>query len=401
MDFSFSPEAEALRSEVRDFVRANLPEDIRCKVASERMDLPKEDQQRWQRILFQHGWGCPAWPVEHGGTGWSDEQFYVFEREIALGDAPRPLIYGVQMLGPTLIAHGTEAQRARFLPQVASGEVMWCQGFSEPNAGSDLAALQCRAVRDGDDYVIDGTKTWTSEGHIADWMFGVFRTDSSGRKQQGITFLMLDMRSPGVTVTPVPLFEGTHEVNLVYFDKVRVPADQRIGEENQGWAIAKYLLGLERFGTAEVSRSIASLGRLKRLAARRLDGGRLLLDDPDFGARIAAAEIELRAVELTELRFLFAPGGGDALGAEASMLKIRGTEVQQVILELTMEAMGALAHADIAETDTAVWGDNLADSDLALAAAASRTYFNYRKTTIYSGSNEIQKNIIAKAVLGL
>ena len=403
MDLTFSAETEALRSEVRTFICDSLPDDIRRKVALERMDLPREDQQRWHRILHDRGWACPSWPVAHGGTGWSDEQLYVFEREIALGDAPRPLIYAVQMLGPTLIAHGTEAQKERFLPAMASGEVMWCQGFSEPNAGSDLAALQCKAERDGDHYVINGSKTWTSEGHIADWMFGLFRSDSSGRKQHGITFLMLDMKSPGITIRPILLFEGTHEVNQVFFDNVRVPVDQRLGEEHQGWALAKYLLSLERFGTAEVSRSLASLGRLKRLAARRLGGAAALNVDPGFADRVAAAEIELRAVELTELRFLFGPGGADALGAEASMLKVRGTEVQQQILELTMEAAAYAGQAEVPDEAAAGdnFGDNFGDGDRIAAAEATRAYFNFRKTAIYSGSNEIQKNIIAKAVLGL
>ncbi len=403
MDLTFNAEAEAFRDEVRDFIRANLPDDIRRKVASERMDVQRDDQQRWHRILYRRGWACPSWPLAYGGTGWTDQQLYLFERELALGDAPRPLIYGIQMLGPTLIAHGTEEQRQRFLPDMASGEVMWCQGFSEPNAGSDLAALQCKAERDGDSYVINGSKTWTSEGHIADWMFGLFRTDSSGRKQHGITLLMLDMKSPGITVRPILLFEGTHEVNQVFFDNVRIPVAQRLGEEDQGWTVGKYLLSLERFGTAEVSRSMASLARLKRLAARQISAGRPLIEDPAFADKIAEAEIELRAVEVTELRFLFGAGGSEGLGAEASMLKVRGTEAQQRILELAMEAMAYAAQAEVPAEPPAdpIWGDNLGDGELAAAAEASRAYFNFRKTAIYSGSNEIQKNIIAKAVLGL
>jgi alkylation response protein AidB-like acyl-CoA dehydrogenase len=399
IDLSFGPEIEAFRAEVRAFLRERLPADIRRLVAAERMDLPREAQQRWHKILYAKGWSCPSWPREYGGTGWSDAQHYVFEREVALADAPRPMLYGVSMLGPTIIAHGTEDQKRRFLPGIVSGDVFWCQGFSEPNAGSDLASLSCRAVRDGDHYVIDGTKTWTSEAHIADWLFGLFRTDSSGKKQHGITFLMLDLRSPGVSVHPLLTFEGTHEVNQVFFAGVRVPVDQRLGEEHEGWAIAKYLLSLERFGTAEVSRSLASLGRLKALAAAPMAGSRPLLADERFAAAVAEAEIALRAVEVTELRFLFGPGGADALGAEASMLKIRGTEVQGRILELTHQALGPYALADGLAADDGT--DHRPPFAPAAAAHAARAHFNFRKTAIYSGSNEIQKNIIAKAVLGL
>jgi alkylation response protein AidB-like acyl-CoA dehydrogenase len=399
IDLSFGPEIEAFRAELGEVLRASLPDDIRRLVAAERMDLPREMQQRWHKILHARGWSCPAWPKEHGGTGWSDAQHYVFEREVALADAPRPMLYGVSMLGPTIIAYGTEAQQRRFLPGIVAGDIFWCQGFSEPNAGSDLASLACRAVRDGDHYVIDGTKIWTSEAHIADWMFGLFRTDTSGKKQHGITFLMLDLKSSGVTVRPLITFEGNHEVNQVFFEGVRVPVDQRLGEEHQGWAVAKYLLGLERFGTAEVSRSLASLGRLKALAAAAPPGGRPLLDDPRFAQAVAEAEMALRAVEVTELRFLFGPGGADALGAEASMLKIRGTEVQQRILELTHQALGPYAVADGLAADDGT--DRRPPFAPPAAAHAARAHFNFRKTAIYSGSNEIQKNIIAKAVLGL
>ncbi|WP_020592284.1 acyl-CoA dehydrogenase family protein [Kiloniella laminariae] len=394
MDMKFSAEAEAFRDEVGNFVADNLPDDIRHKVAQEEMILPREMMVRWHKILGQKGWSCPSWPKTHGGAGWSDEQHYLFEREIALSDAPRPIPYGVVMLAPCLLEFGTQAQQEKFLPGILSGDELWCQGFSEPNAGSDLASLQCRAVAEGDSYIINGSKTWTSEAHIADGMFGLFRTDSSGRKQQGITFLMIDMKTPGISVTPLMTFEGTHEVNQVFFDNVRVPFANRIGEENQGWSIAKYLLGLERFGTAEVGRSLASLARLKKLAAAlAVDEGRLS-DDPDFMSEVARAEIALRALEVTEQRFLFGPGGSDAMGAEASMLKIRGTEIQQDILELTHQALGYA-------------GQRGQDSRPVLQIAgitsgkAAMAHFNFRKTSIYAGSNEIQKTIIAKAVLGL
>ncbi len=392
-----TPELKAFAKEVRDFIHSNLPDYIRAQVAEERMDLSKEDQRRWHKILHAKGWGCPSWPVEYGGTGWSDEQSYIFEREIALADAPRPMIFGAGMLGPTAIEFGTQDQKQRILPGIANGDVFWCQGFSEPNAGSDLASLQTRAVRDGEHYMVNGSKIWISEGHIADRMFGLFRTDSSGRKQQGITFLTLDMKAPGVTISPIVTFDGGHEVNQVFFQDVEVAVEDRLGEEHDGWKLAKYLLGLERFGTAEVSRSMASYQRLRELSCRIPTHEGMLIDDRDFARRMAEAGVELRALELTEMRFLFGPGGADALGAEASMLKVRGTEVQHMILELTMEAVSHHAKVDIRDLDAR------ADCPAGPSEArhAARAYFNFRKTAIYSGSNEIQKNIIAKAVLGL
>ncbi len=395
MDLNFSDEVETFRGEVRTFVSESLPEGIRRKVAAERMDLPRDDQQCWHKILYDKGWACPAWPKEYGGTGWSDEKSYVFEREIALCDAPRPLTFGVGMLAPTIMEFGTDEQKRRFLPPIAKADILWCQGFSEPNAGSDLASLQCKAARDGDEYVINGTKTWTTDGHICDWMFGLFRTDSSGKKQQGISVLLIDLGSPGITMTPILTYDGTYEINQVFFDGVRVPVVNRLGEEHQGWGIGKYMLGLERFGTAEVSRSLASLGRLKRLAASTIRNGASLMETPAFAGKIGRVEIELRALEVTEQRFLFRPGGADAMGAEACMLKIRGTELQQRIYELTVEALGYDAHFALQEESIAPIG---APGD---AGHATRAYFNFRKTSIYSGSNEIQKNIIAKAVLGL
>ena len=388
-------ELRAFREEVRTFVRANLPEEIRRKVAQERMDLPREDQQRWHKILRAKGWACPGWPKAFGGPGFTDDQRYVFERELALADAPRSMIYGEGMLGPTIMAYGTEAQKRQILPGILEGDVFWCQGFSEPNAGSDLAALQCKAERVGDHYVLNGSKMWTSEGHIADWMFGLFRTDNSGRKQEGITFLVLDLRSPGVTVRPILLFEGTHEVNQVFFDNVRVPVESRLGDEHKGWGIAKYLLSLERFGTAEVSRSLASLARLKTFLKRE-DPFRHAPDQKDsIERRVAELEMELDALEITEVRFLFKQDGANEVGPEASMLKVRGTEIQQDIFELSMMCAGTYALGARREESGADFAATGRGQDSAYP------YFNFRKTAIYAGSNEIQRNIIAKAVLGL
>ena len=319
----------------------------------------------------------------------------MFEREIALGDAPRSMIYGEGMLGPTVMAYGTDEQKRQILPGILEGDVFWCQGFSEPNAGSDLASLQCKAERVGDHYVLNGSKMWTSEGHIADWMFGLFRTDNSGRKQEGITFLVLDLKSPGVTVRPILLFEGTHEVNQVFFDNVRVPVAQRLGDEHKGWAIAKYLLSLERFGTAEVSRSLASLGRLK-VFLKDYDPFRHAPHEKDaIERRVAELEMELDALEITEVRFLFKQDGANEVGPEASMLKVRGTEIQGDIFELTMTCAGGAALG--ARRDES--GVNIEATRRGQDSALP--YFNFRKTLIYAGSNEIQRNIIAKAVLGL
>jgi alkylation response protein AidB-like acyl-CoA dehydrogenase len=395
MPMELALDLDAFRQEVRAYIRAHLPLEIRACVAEERMDIAKEDQRHWHRILGDNGWAVPAWPAEWGGTGWDDQRLYVFEREIALADAPRPMINGVQMLGPTIIEFGTEEQKARFLPGIVNGETFWCQGYSEPNAGSDLANLSCRARREGDEYVINGSKLWTTEGHIADWMFGVFRTDVGEKPQYGISFLVLDMKSPGIQVNPIITYDGTHEVNQVFFDDVRVPLNARIGDEHNGWGVAKYLLSLERFGTAEVSRSMTSLIRLKKLASTLEAGDGVLMDDVTFADRIAEIEIELKALELTEQRFLFSADAD--VGAASSMLKVQGTQVQQMILTATMEALALQGHVDVGDLDAAQ-EDTLGPPE---TRHASRMYFNYRKTSIYSGSNEVMKNILAKHVLGL
>jgi alkylation response protein AidB-like acyl-CoA dehydrogenase len=386
-------EVVAFRARVRELLQRALPANIRAAGEAERMDLGKDDQRRWHKILRGEGLACAGWPIEHGGPGLNDAERYVLERELALAGAPRPMIYGVTMLGPALIAHGSAEQKARFLPPILEGDVFWCQGFSETNAGSDLASLQCSAVRVGDDYVVNGHKMWTSEGHIADWMFGLFRTDRAGKKQEGITFLLLDMKSAGLTVRPIETFDGTGiEVNQVFFEDVRVPASQRIGREGAGWAIAKDLLAAERFGNAEVSRSLASLKRLRRFCERPRPDGRRLVDDPHVARRLARLQVALRAVERTELRFL--SHGGEALGAEAALLKLRGTEVQNEILAAAADLVGPVVayHTDGHATPAA------APPEL---HHALRSHFNYRKTMIYGGSNEIQRNILIKAVLQL
>ncbi len=380
---------QSFRQQVRAYIHDNLPQELRHIVTAERMDIPRELQRQWHRILQKNGWGCPSWPMEYGGPGWSDLQHYVFEREIALGDAPRPMIYGIGMLAPTIMEYGSEEQKREILPRIQNADDFWCQGFSEPGAGSDLASLKTRAVQDGNDYVINGSKMWTSEAHIADRMFGLFRTDSSGKKQAGITFIMLDMDAPGVEVHPIDTYDGAgREINQVFFSDVRVPVSNRIGEENQGWGIAKHLLSLERFGTAEVSRSMRTLEKLKHFS-HRLERG-----DTAFQDRLSQAEIALRAVELTEFRMLF---GDEPAGAEASLLKLEGTEVQNRILELFHDVVGDYAMVDGSHDRS----ESSLPRGLPEAGYIGQAHFNFRKTEIYAGSSEIQKNIIAKAVLGL
>ncbi len=393
----FSEELEDFRKTVQTAIRKNLPDDIRKMVAREQMDLPKEAQLRWHRILRdQGGWCCPSWPKQYGGPGWSDEQQYIFERELSLNNAPRLMIYGVGMLGPTLFEYGTDWQKEKFLPEILNGDVFWCQGFSEPNSGSDLASLKCSASWNGEEYIVNGAKIWTSEAHIADWIFGLFRTRVGERKQEGITFMLIDLSSPGVTVSPLLLFEGTLEVNEVHFENVRVPKENLVGEEHNGWEIGKYLLGLERFGTAEISRTRATLDRLRRLAYGGNAGGARLIDDVAFADRFHQMEISFFALEVTERRFLLEAGDSEALGAEASMLKVRGTEIQCDVFRLTAEASAHFAPIEISRIEEV----NTMEGPYAPSDAA-RNYFNYRKTPIYSGSNEIQRNIVAKAKLGL
>ena len=390
-----TPCIDEFRAEVRAYIRTHLPVELRKLVEAERMDIPKELQRHWHRRLQVKNWGCPGWPGEYGGPGWSDRQQYVFEREIALADAPRPMVYGTGMLGPTIMEFGTEEQKREILPRIRNADDFWCQGYSEPGAGSDLASLQCRAIRDGGNYVINGTKMWTSEAHIADRMFGLFRTDSSGKKQYGITFLLLDMNTEGIDVHPIKTYDGAGpEINQVFFKDVRVPVQNRVGEENQGWGIAKYLLSLERFGTAEVSRSLRTLERLKQFVHSIGKSNPSQADQGDIGYRLNQCEIELRALELTEYRLLF---GSEPAGAEASLLKLRGTEIQNRILELFHDITGEYALIDSSDPDSVA---HLPDS-LPQAGFIARAHFNFRKTEIYAGSSEIQKNIIAKAVLGL
>jgi len=393
MDLNYSAAELAFRDQVREWLRANLPEDLREKVGAN-AHLSKEDLLRWHRILARQGWIAPSWPREWGGTGWSVVERYLFEEECGYAGAPPLIPFGLTMCASVLLKFGTPAQQRRFLPRIYAGDDFWCQGYSEPGSGSDLASLKTRAVRDGDHYVIQGQKTWTTLAHYADWIFCLVRTDSSlEKKQEGISFILVDMKTPGITVRPLMLMDGEREVNEVFFDEVKVPRENLVYEEGKGWTVAKYLLGHERLNTARIGTSRRELERLKEFAAAQLKDARPLIDDPRFRDKLSRVEIELMALEITNLRFLDQMRGGRPPGAEVSMLKITGTEIQQALTELMMDAAGPLAQP------FAPLGAQ-ADFDEYVASLAPR-YCNFRKTSIYAGSNEIQRNIVAKLSLGL
>ncbi|RCW74006.1 acyl-CoA dehydrogenase family protein [Pseudorhodoferax soli] len=393
MDLNYSPEELAFRDEVRGWLDANLPADIRDKVTQYK-GMSKDDIMRWHKILAAKGWAVPHWPVEWGGTGWDVTQRYLYEEQFGLAGAPALPPFGPSMCASVLLKFGTPQQKERFLPRIREGDDFWVQGYSEPGAGSDLAALKTRAVRDGDVYRVTGQKIWTTLGHFGDWIFCLVRTDPTAEKrQEGISFLLIDMQTPGITVRPLILMDGGHEVNEVFFDDVAVPVQNLVHEENRGWTVAKYLLGHERMGSGNVGGSRRELAALKALAQREQKGGKPLIDDPRFRDRLSRVEIELDALELTSMRFLDKMRrSGQPPGADVSMLKIRGTEVQQMITELMMQAAGPMA-----QPFKAVEGGAIDHFSSRLAPR----YFNYRKASIYAGSNEIQRNIIAKMTLGL
>ena len=398
MDLNFTPEEEAFRSEVRQFLQEKLPARMSHKVKSG-LRLTREDMIEWHAILNERGWLANHWPKEYGGPGWGAVQKFIFEHECALAGAPRIVPFGVNMLGPVLIKYGSEEQKQYWLPRILNGDDWWCQGYSEPGAGSDLAAVKTTAVRDGDHYVVNGQKTWTTLGHYANMIFCLVRTDRDARKQAGISFLLIDMNTPGVEVKPIITLDGEHEVNEVFFTDVRVPVQNLVGEENKGWTYAKYLLTYERTNIAGVGFSVAGLERLKRIAGKIQRNGRPLSEDPSFAARMARVEIDLENMKTTNLRVIAAVAGGGVPGAESSMLKIRGTEIRQEIFSLTRRAMGPYAQPFIEEALYEGYDQEPVGPEE--AAAAASMYFNNRKLSIFGGSNEIQKNIISKMILGL
>jgi alkylation response protein AidB-like acyl-CoA dehydrogenase len=396
MDLNYSKDELAFRDEVRGWLKANLPEDLRRKSADGE-HFTKEELLRWHRILAKKGWVAPAWPEEWGGPGWSVTQRYIFEEECGLAGTPPIVAFGITMCAQVLLKFGSPEQKKRHLPGIYDGDVFWVQGYSEPGSGSDLASLKTRADRRGDRYVVNGQKIWTTLGQHGDWIFCLVRTDFETKvRQEGISFLLIDMKTPGITVRPLILMDGGHEVNEVFFDNVEVPVENLVHEENKGWTVAKYLLGHERLNTGRIGGSKRELARLKRYATEQTDGnGRRLIDDPRFRDKLTRVEVELMALEITNLRFLDAMRGGKPPGADVSMLKIRGTEIQQMLTELLMQAAGPMA-APFAPT-----GPQDAVAFDEVTAGFAPRYANYRKTSIYAGSNEIQRNIIAKMTLGL
>ncbi|WP_317201567.1 acyl-CoA dehydrogenase family protein [Janthinobacterium sp.] len=396
MDLNYTAEDLAFRDTVRAFLDANLPVELQRKVRSH-LRLEKEDFVRWHQIAARQGWAAPGWPVEHGGTGWNAVQRHIWEDECARAGTPPILPFGINMVAPVIMAFGSAAQKAYYLPRILSCEDWWCQGYSEPGAGSDLASLKTTAERRGEHYIVNGQKTWTTLGQYADMIFCLVRTDSGVRKQEGISFLLIDMKTPGITVRPIIMLDEDHEVNEVFFDNVAVPVANLVGQENRGWTYAKYLLGHERTGIAAVGRSRRELQFLKKLAAGQSKRGLPLLADPLFAAKVATLEIELMALEMTVLRVIAEEDKGP--GPQASMLKVRGSEIQQMLTELMVEAIGPQALPfDPAYLDGSA-AHSVAGDDA--AAPLAGYYFNYRKTSIYGGSNEIQKNIITQMILGL
>ncbi|MDR5804642.1 acyl-CoA dehydrogenase family protein [Caballeronia sp. LZ001] len=398
MNLDHSPADEAFRADIRNWLEASLPRALRDKVLNHKR-LTREDFANWHKLLGERGWSAVAWPKQYGGPGWNATQRHIWDEESARAGAPMVLPFGVSMVGPVLMKYGSDAQKARYLPRILDGSDWWCQGYSEPGSGSDLASLRTRAERQGDHYIVNGQKTWTTLAQHADMMFCLVRTDPEAKKQEGISFLLIDMKTPGITVRPIITLDEDHEVNEVFFDDVKVPVPNLVGEENRGWTYAKYLLGHERTGIARVGQSKRELRFLKRLALERTSRGQPLLHDPLFAAKVAALEIELMALEATVQRVIASESDAKGPGPEASMLKIKGTEVQQALTELMFEAAGPQAACfDPAYLEGERDASQTGDDDAAPLAAY---YFNFRKTSIYGGSNEIQKNIIAQMILGL
>jgi alkylation response protein AidB-like acyl-CoA dehydrogenase len=398
MDLKFTAEEEAFRSEVLAFLNERLPQRLSDKVRNGK-HLTREDMAQWHAILNEQGWLANHWPQEYGGPGWNAVQKFIFENECAIAGAPRIVPFGVNMLGPVLIKYGSEEQKRYWLPRILNGSDWWCQGYSEPGAGSDLASVRTTAVRDGDHYVVNGQKTWTTLGHYANMIFCLVRTATDVRKQEGISFLLIDMNTPGIEVRPIITLDGEHEVNEVFFTDVRVPVANLVGEENKGWTYAKFLLTYERTNIAGVGFSVAALARLKRAALNVTRDGKPLAEDPQFAARVAKVEIDLENMKTTNLRVIAAVAGGGVPGAESSMLKIRGTEIRQEISSLLRRAMGPYAAPFVEEAlEEGYAGEPIGPDE---AASAAAQYFNNRKLSIFGGSNEIQKNIISKMILGL
>ncbi|MFN4100410.1 MAG: acyl-CoA dehydrogenase family protein [Pararhodobacter sp.] len=396
MDLNYTPEENTFREELRAFLKAELPPETAAKVGAGQ-PLTKEDYDLWHAKLNAQGYLAGHWPKAFGGQEWSAVQKHIFEEESALAHAPRIVPFGVAMLAPVLMAFGSKEQQDHYLPRILSGEDWWCQGYSEPGAGSDLASLKTRAVRDGDHYIVNGQKTWTTLGQYANWIFCLVRTGTGGKPQEGISFLLIDMDTPGIEVRKIILIDGVHEVNEVWFTDVKVPVANLVGEENKGWTYAKYLLTHERTGIAGVGFANAGLQSLKRMAHKELQNGRPLIEDPFFAARLARIEMDLMAMATLNLRIVAGADGGQAPGAESSMIKVRGSIIRQQINDLARRAVGPWAQPFVPED----LEGNLYHPGPDHSARVTNTYLNNRKISIYGGSNEVQRGIIAKAILGL
>jgi alkylation response protein AidB-like acyl-CoA dehydrogenase len=396
VNLDYTPVELAFRDEVRRFLADHLPPEARSKVIGNKR-LTREDYVRWHTVLAKRGWVAPLWPQEHGGAGWDVVRRHIFDEELSLAGAPPIIPFGVAMVGPVILRFGTDHQKAHYLPRILDGTHWWCQGYSEPGSGSDLASLATRAMRDGDHYVVNGQKTWTTLAQFANMIFCLVRTDPTAKQQRGISFLLIDMASPGITVRPIITLDGEHEVNEVFFDDVRVPLTNLVGSENEGWTCAKYLLTYERTGHAAVGTAKQALHHLKSVASLQIAHGRPLLEDPAFRRQLAEVEMELMALEITNLRVIASVHAGGAPGVESSLLKICGSEIRQSITDLLRRAVGPYALPFMPET---------LNDDRAVrcpvpphATPLAPEYFNHRKLSIFAGSNEIQKNIIAKAML--
>jgi alkylation response protein AidB-like acyl-CoA dehydrogenase len=404
MRLSFNADEIAFQKEVRDWISANMPVEVAEESRRSRTShVSKERLLQWQRKLAERGWLCPNWPKEHGGTGWSSTQKFIFEMEMARADSPYLSSFSLKMVAPVLMKYGSEAQKKRFLPKIAAAEELWCQGYSEPGSGSDLASLRTKAERQDDHYIVNGQKIWTTNAHFADWIFCLVRTSNEGKRQEGISFLLIDMKSPGIKIDPIYLVDGTrtpmrHEVNQVFFTDVEVPVENRVGEENKGWTYAKYLLEFERGGQAHGPRLRKAFRHLQTLSKTQLDAGEPLSASPAWREKMAALEMEIDAVEMNEMMFYSSLKTGDAPGNMASVVKMRGTEVGQKVTEMAVEAVGWYGAPF---TELRNYDSNIVPVGGEYVDDVSPRYFNTRKTTIYGGSSEVQRNVLAKAMLGL
>jgi alkylation response protein AidB-like acyl-CoA dehydrogenase len=404
MDLAFNAEELAFQKEVRDWISANMPAEVAEESRRSRTShVSKERLLQWQKKLAGKGWLCPNWPREYGGPGWNSTQKFIFEMEMARADSPYLSSFSIKMVAPVLMKYGSNAQKKRFLPKIAAAEELWCQGYSEPGSGSDLASLRTKAERQGDHYIVNGQKIWTTNAHFADWIFCLVRTSNEGKRQEGISFLLIDMKSPGIRIDPIYLVDGTrtpmrHEVNQVFFTDVKVPVENLVGEENKGWTYAKYLLEFERGGQAFGPRLRKAYRHLQTLSKSQMDAGEPLSANPHWREKMAALEMEIDAVEMNELLFYSSMKSGQNPGTQASIVKMRGTEVGQKVTELAVEAVGwyGLPFTELRNYDSnivPVGGEYVDD--------VSPRYFNTRKTTIYGGSSEVQRNVLAKAMLEL